>query len=431
MQHNSHFREILHGASLGFLLRVVGAGLGFVFNWLLARQFGAEGSGLFFLTMTVVGLVAMFSRLGLESVVLREVAAHAGKSQWGEVAAISRSALELGSISGLVGTLLLLLAAYPLARWGFAKPELQEPLLWGSLMILPMMLLTFYGEMLKGLKRIVESQLVQMIAVPSVALGGLMLLQGQTGSTVPIWAQGGGTLVAAALGAWLWRQARQPAAVVPGHGAATLLHSGIPLMWVGGLTLLVSSADTMLLGIFRPAHEVGIYGIASRTVALVGFALVAVNNIAGPKFAELYRTGDMHGLNQAASSAMRINIAVTLPFLAVLFIAPDWVLKLFGHEFSMGGGVLAILALGQFINVITGPVGQLLIMTGNERGLRNVWLWSAGINLILNLALIPSQGMIGAAIANCIGVSVGNVLSVFLVRKRVGLKFGFASPRIR
>lgn len=430
MQFNSHFREILRGASVGFFLRVLGAGLGFVFNLLLARKFGADGSGLFFLTMTVVGLVAMFSRLGLESVVLREVAAHAGQFRWGDVAAVTRSTLRVGAISGLAGTLLLLLAAYPLARWGFSKPDLQAPLLWGSLMILPMMHLTFYGEMLKGLKRIFESQLVQMIVVPAVALGGLVLLQDQTAPAVPVLAYLGGTLVAAILGAWLWRQARQPAAVSPGHGAATLLHSGLPLMWVGGLTLLVSSADIMLLGILRPAAEVGVYGMASRTVALVGFALIAVNNIAGPKFAELYRAQDMQGLKQAATSAMRINLTVTLPFIALLLVAPNWILGLFGEEFAKGGGVLVILSLGQLINVVTGPVGQLLIMTGNERALRNSWLWSAGINLILNLALIPSHGMVGAAIANCIGVSVGNILSAILVRKRVGLKFGLAGARI-
>jgi O-antigen/teichoic acid export membrane protein len=196
------------------------------------------------------------------------------------------------------------------------------------------------------------------------------------------------------------------------------------LMWVGGLNLLVASFDTMLLGVFRPVEEVGIYGVAARTVALVGFVLIAVNNIAGPKFAELFRKGDMAGLTQAAVSAIRINILVTIPLFITLFFFPEWVLKLFGKDFQAGAYVLTILAVGQLVNVLTGPVGQLLIMSGNERSLRTAWIWSAGVNFSLNIILIPHYGVIGAAIANCIGISMGNALSMVFVRTKVGLKLG-------
>ena len=38
----------------------------------------------------------------------------------------------------------------------------------------------------------------------------------------------------------------------------------------------------------------------------------------------------------------------------------------FGDEFISGTHLLQILVFGQIINVITGPVNNLLIMTGNE-----------------------------------------------------------------
>ncbi|MBU0566637.1 hypothetical protein KJ693_07770 [bacterium] len=41
-----HMQEVVHGASIAFVLKVFGAGFSFDFNVLLARMLGVEGNGI-------------------------------------------------------------------------------------------------------------------------------------------------------------------------------------------------------------------------------------------------------------------------------------------------------------------------------------------------------------------------------------------------
>ena len=56
-----------------------------------------------------------------------------------------------------------------------------------------------------------------------------------------------------------------------------------------------------------------------------------------------------------------------VPVLAILLFGGGFLLSLFGEEFRAGHLALSILVVGQFVSVVSGPVGNLLQMTGNER----------------------------------------------------------------
>ncbi|MCW8816038.1 MAG: hypothetical protein OQK59_08655, partial [Chlorobium sp.] len=47
-----HMLEVINGAAVALVLKVLGAGLTFLFNLVLARTLGAEGAGLYFLALT-------------------------------------------------------------------------------------------------------------------------------------------------------------------------------------------------------------------------------------------------------------------------------------------------------------------------------------------------------------------------------------------
>ena len=94
---------------------------------------------------------------------------------------------------------------------------------------------------------------------------------------------------------------------------------------------------------------------------------------------------------------------------------PEPILRLFGPDFVTGAPLLRLLSIGQFINVATGSVGYLLMMTGHERTLRlNITLATA-VNLWLCLWLIPKMGPFGAAIATAVPLALMNLLSAYFV----------------
>jgi O-antigen/teichoic acid export membrane protein len=194
------------------------------------------------------------------------------------------------------------------------------------------------------------------------------------------------------------------------------------------LQLAMNSSGTVMLGMWSDKSEVSHYALAWRTAALISFVLVAVNTIAQPKFAGFYARGEMERL---AITARKANVLMTLsavPISLVFLVAPTFVMGLFGEDFSQGSLPLQILSVAQFVNVAMGSVGVLLVMSAKEREYRNALVVSASIVLLLNVALIPTHGAVGAAAAAAVGLVSQNVLFAYYVWTRLGIVMFSSRP---
>jgi O-antigen/teichoic acid export membrane protein len=179
------------------------------------------------------------------------------------------------------------------------------------------------------------------------------------------------------------------------------------------------------LGIWGTASEVGIFGAATRVVMMVTFFLVAVNTVIAPKFVDLHRRGEFDLLGKLARRfALGVTLA-TSPLLLLLVFAGNWVMGLFGEDFKQGGTPLAILALGQSVNAMTGSVGILLMMTGHGREILKVSISSVILMTICAPFFISRFGIIGAAVASSIVIAYMNILLTFAVKKQLGFSVWF------
>ena len=180
-------------------------------------------------------------------------------------------------------------------------------------------------------------------------------------------------------------------------------------------------APLFLLGIWGTAEEAGIFGAATRVAMLVTFFLTAVNTVIAPKFAELHSKGEIETLGRLARRfALLITLAASPLFLLLIF-AGDWVMGMFGPEFVRGGTALAILAVGQAVNTMTGSVVYLLNMTGHEPDSRNAAILSMLLMVACAVLLIPDHGIIGAAVASALAVVSTNVYASVQVYRRLGV----------
>jgi O-antigen/teichoic acid export membrane protein len=109
------------------------------------------------------------------------------------------------------------------------------------------------------------------------------------------------------------------------------------------------------------------------------------------------------------------------PILLLFVLFPAKVLALFGAKFAGGAPVLAILAIGQFVNVATGSVGWILIMCGYERLMRNIIIVCATATVALNFLLIPLYGVVGAALATATTLALQMLVAAALVWRKLGL----------
>ncbi len=85
--------------------------------------------------------------------------------------------------------------------------------------------------------------------------------------------------------------------------------------------------------------------------------------------AETYASIDKYksnGLIPIIKKTTFLIICFTLPYIIILVLYPKDILLVFGSDFTNYSNVLIILALGQLINVATGSVGKILVMSGSQ-----------------------------------------------------------------
>jgi O-antigen/teichoic acid export membrane protein len=423
---NSHVVDLLHGASIAGVLKALGAILAFGLSVVLGRMLGAETAGVYFLAFTVATVAATIGRVGLDSALLRFVAAGASASNWYEVRAVYRTTMVLGLICSLLVATILYLGADFYADTVFSDPTLATPIRIMAVAVVPLSLGVLISRALQGLSRIRDSVLVFTVLPTGIALVGTGFLASEWGVNGAITAYLIAVTAALAYGWVVWRHTlanylslSRPVRVP--SPMRKLLKSGAPLLIGAILQLVMQMSGTLMLGIWSDNADVSRFSVAARTATLISFVLLAVNTIAQPKFAELYARRDMESLAATAHKATILMTSFAAPVFLVFLIAPTFVMSAFGSDFVAGAAALTILSIGQFVNVIAGSVGILLVMSGHERDYRNVQIVSACLVLLLNVLLIPSHGAVGAAVAAASGLVTQNVLFGYYVWVRLGL----------
>jgi O-antigen/teichoic acid export membrane protein len=295
-----------------------------------------------------------------------------------------------------------------------------------ALAILPTVMIFLHAELLKGLQKTREYIIVHSICIPAITIIVFVILciLIDLGVLGVIWAHLVAVYITALSGLILWRSAiKGNLKGIKGYFPwRRMFKSSMPLFWVTIMNFVMMWTSTLVLGVWGTTAQVGIYTTAYRTSMLTGFILITVNTIVAPKFAEYYSLNQMKRLEDMASSSVRIMCFLALPLLIVFIVFPHWIMGLFGSQFRQGGLCLSILACGQFVNVATGSVGYILMMSGHENLMRNAITLSGSLNILLNLWLVPQYGIIGGAIATAISVTTLNVIAAYFVWAFVKIK---------
>jgi len=424
--------ELVTGASGSLVIKGTQAGLMFLSSVLLARFLGPAGYGTYAYAMAIVQILAIAAALGLPQIVVRDVAAYQALQKWTllrgllrfAVGAVLAASLGLALIAGIVG-------------WRVAGSALFATLS-VALVLLPIQsLLPLIMAALQGLRHILTAQIPSMIVQPGLFLGlavlGYMLPGPRFDAPWAMAAQLGGGAVALMLGAAALRK-RLPRAVkeaAPVSEAQAWIKSALPLLFAGQMAIVNQRTDIVLLGALKGAEAVGIYRPACSVVTLVGFGLGSVNVALAPVIASLHAKGDLARLQRVVTASARAATAFAVPVTAGLIFGGRWILLVFGRQYARGATALAILSLGQLANALAGSVGLILTMTGHERDTAKGLAAAAVINVLLNLALIPSFGIEGAAAATATSLAAWNALLMLFVWKRLRLRTtAFARIRV-
>lgn len=183
--------------------------------------------------------------------------------------------------------------------------------------------------------------------------------------------------------------------------------------------LILRETDVILVGLVADDRSAGIYMAATRIARLCSFALNATASLVGPWVSVRFRQGKMRELEQIVQVSTLLSTVASLFIggMLVLFAGP--LLRMFGPGFEVGVPVVTILLVGHMFNAATGPTGQILGLTGNQKIASQIYLIAAVLHVGGNLVAIHYGGMVGGAIATSVVLSLCNIAMAAAVFRRL------------
>ena len=417
---------ITRAAAGSLALQAFQTGILFLISLALARLLGAAGYGAYSFALACVGVLCVPARLGFDALLVREVASYRAREQWGRLRGLLRRAYQ----SALAASIALALAA---AGMAWALTEHFEPQMvlsfWIGLLLLPLLsLLSIMRATMMGFQRVVSGQVPDMLVQPiffAALLGGVATLP-----VVPVNAptvvglSGVSALVALLSAIAILRNAwpEEMGRAKPEYFLRAWMRSAGTFVTISGLNVLGTSLGIIMLGSMSGAAAAGIFGIANAAAALIALPLVAINTPLAPAVSTVFSAGNMAELQRLATKAARSAFLLCLPLALIYVLFGEYLLWVFGEEFTAGYTALVILTVGQMINAAMGSVGVLLQMTGHERDVAFARAIAVALNFIVNLVSIPVWGVEGAALGAAVNVVLWNTVLLIQVRRRLAIR---------
>lgn len=424
---DSHMQEVISGTILAFVLKIAGSGLNFGLSVAVARLFGAEGAGIYFLAFSMMAIGSVIGRVGLDNALLRLVASRASHQEWGEIKGIYSLGMKLSVFASVVTSGVFFAASEWYAITVFDKPELANPLRWMSLAIVPYSLINLHAESLKGISKIKNAMLIQGVGVPFLSLLMIYPISLYAGIEGAVWGYLIATVIIGLSSIWTWRFSLGKENVEQISFPVTeMVKLCKPLFWISIMQrAILPWAPLFFLGVWGSTQEVGMFGAALRVAMLASLFALTINNVIAPKFASLFSNGDIEALATTTRRSSLLLTVLSSPIFIILMFASSTVMGGFGEEFEKAGVLLTILSAGHFTSIISGSVGYLLMMTGNEVIYRNLTILSVIVQVVMALILIPMHGAIGAAVSVSIALLFLNFSSVLAVHYKLGFYSAF------
>ena len=176
--------------------------------------------------------------------------------------------------------------------------------------------------------------------------------------------------------------------------------------------LVYSYADTVMIGYYMDNANVGVYRVVLQFTMLATLTTHATLQTLFPKVSRWSKTGDIKSIEYSLSRAITYSLILAVPVFAGGVLLGDRLLYFFyGPDFENGYMVFLILLIVQIVNIFQFFFTNYLNALDHQKDSFKVTAIAASVNIALNVVLIPIIGIIGAAIATLITMTINALLA--------------------
>lgn len=418
------------GAGFAGVGAIASAGLGFGFNWLLARGLGTAGTGLVLSAATWFTVLLAVLKLGTDTALVR-AGAHAAS---GSTPVAAGSALRwcLAGVApvAVVASGLIWVFAPAAARVlaDDAGADSVGVVRVCALALAPAIIGFVVLAALRGIGHIGPLVAVDQLGKPGLRAAGALGLV-LTGSAsafafAAAWSLPAivGLVVALAV-LYRYRSALMQRRPLSRETRRTEFRAiwafALPRAASQVVDIVSASAGVLVLAVMSTASETGQFATALR-VALAGYvAYHALRLIIAPSLAHAFSLSDVGRAQRIYSSATTLMIAISWPLYFFLVGGAGAVMSWFGAGFVPAAATLRVLAVAALVVTLLGNLQAVILMSGKSTPALVAVSLGLAANLAITVGLATTMGSMGAAIG-----WAGSVVIEALVLARMVTRLG-------
>ncbi len=202
----------------------------------------------------------------------------------------------------------------------------------------------------------------------------------------------------------------------------SILKKSYPFWLMGLFTMIYYRTDMVMLSLMRGDYETGIYRAAYTLIEVSLFIPKVLFATTMPSMARLW-TEDRRTLEILLKKSFQLVLGLgVLGAVGYYILARLGVIVVFGDNFLPSAHVLRILSLVIPFMFLNSLLGSFMNATGKERTFMKIAGLTALLNVVLNYILIPYYSASGAAIATVISQGIISISLLGLYHKKIEIE---------
>jgi O-antigen/teichoic acid export membrane protein len=389
------FFIVMRNSAFGFASEFGIKVLSFIFSVYIIRDLGAESYGQYVAVLAFGAIFTVLADLGLSPYAVRQIARYRGmEGKEQEIAQLYANVVTLRLVLSLFTALVIIIVA-----WLTQRPTTM--LIAIAINTIGLILYSIQGgadTVLSGFEVFgitATGRVVQQLAF--VTLGGALLFLG-FGYYGLIYANIIGIVFLTIMCVRGVRRLKIPFTSFYAESWPGLIRAGIPFALIGFALGLSYKFDTILLNIFRGDLETGYYNAAYNLV----FSGVVISNVLNTAlYPSLTRRAseDPDSLNSIYEKILKYLLVISLPIaFGVSVLAGPIVNFLYTEDYAVSSQALRIVIWTLPLMYMSEFLGYVVVIGNKEGRVARAVFISTGVNVVMNLLLVPAFGFIVAAV---------------------------------
>ena len=406
-------RQIAWNTLVQIIGKIASTGLGLVALGMMTRYLGTEQFGWYTTVISFLGFAGIVIDLGLIPVSAQMF----GEAKYGQ------TTLLQNLIAFRLVTAVIFFGLAPGLAWFMPYPEeVKIAISFTTISFLAIavnqVLTGFYQNELKMHLPVIGENIGRVVLV-----AGLWLLMREGASFLPLMAVI--SLSSVAYTAFLWIAAARirPASLAYDPVIwKDILKKSWPIAVSIIFNVIYLKGDILLLSLYRPQAEVGVYGAAYRVLDILSQTAMMIMGVMLPLLAAAWTQGKKEDFRARYQTSFNVMMLLAVPALVGIMVLSVPIMRLVAgaeFEYALSGRVLAILALAVFGLYLGAVFGHAAVAINKQKATMWIYISDALITLSGYLIVIPRYGLWGAAWMTVFSEVYAGLLLAYVVGRHV------------